>query len=316
MKNVDYSAFDLSPTKEQIMKTKQGLYAKLTDDTEPLVTDDKELLTATRVRLFAESNGYGFFASVVRPVPYDFILETAYAHTFTRPSILYGFIILIDGGWLEIGQYENKEVLPPAPDVDTIITGLLNPEVDPSILPGAVYFRLYPGCALPAIEIIASEDFELLLEHRNSQKHKLEGDFSTYFSVYADTLSTDQVREVLTPDVMAILIDEYAGTSIEFSEKGLFILNTKLSLSDSSQVQEVLDHASRLIDKLLYQIMDTAKFDKPKQLPKSSDKYISADVIPPFTMWSIAKFLIALAIGGAIVGTMILFDRLMNSIKF
>lgn len=316
MKNIDYSSFDPKPTEKQIQATHELLQSKaLKGGSGQLLIDEVELKIATSMRLFAKKNGFMFFGSVQRPVPYDFILETTYAHTYSWANILYGFVMPLGNGWLEIGQYENRDSSASASH-DFMMPGSPQQTTKPFTVPGEVYFRLYPGCALPGIEIVANDDFELLLERRNSQKHVLEGNFSDYFTVFADDLSTLEVREVLTPNVMAVLIDEFVGTSIELSEKGLFTINANFSLNNRKNIKYTVQYALRLSERLLYQIMDTVAGHAPMSVPKSSDHYISTNSGRPFSWWSVAKFLISLGIGAIIILILIVADPNTRAVFF
>lgn len=64
----------------------------------------------------------------------------------------------------------------------------------------------------------------------------LEGDFSKYFSVYVEQGSEDEVRQFLTPDMMAVLIDTMPELSVLFFGDKLYVsLATNVEASFSKK---------------------------------------------------------------------------------
>lgn len=63
----------------------------------------------------------------------------------------------------------------------------------------------------------------LLQSAKKQHVISLEGDFHKYFTVYGPTDFNTDIRAILTPDAMALLIDEAASYDIEFVDKTVYL---------------------------------------------------------------------------------------------
>ena len=65
------------------------------------------------------------------------------------------------------------------------------------------------------------------IDFPKDQKVELEGDFSSHFTVYAPRGYDSDVRYILTPDLMATLLDESEGYDVEITGNTLFFYRPK-----------------------------------------------------------------------------------------
>ena len=87
--------------------------------------------------------------------------------------------------------------------------------------------------------------------HPDLQKFNLEGDFSNYFDVYAPQGSSIETLSLLTPDIMAFLIDQgkHAHWNIQIKEHVVSIEGDAYLISPS-KITDLLNYAVALKQKL------------------------------------------------------------------
>lgn len=115
--------------------------------------------------------------------------------------------------------------------------------------------------------------------HKGLQKFTLEGDFGKYFDVYAPQGSSIETLSVLTPDVMAYLIDlgQKYHWNIEINGN-LIIVESDGALISPSKVSVLLDYAKALRQKLETKPVVSAA----PQPPASQSPPVSPSVpVPP-----------------------------------
>lgn len=100
---------------------------------------------------------------------------------------------------------------------------------------------------LPQIVINPKKAQALSDSYKKSQKISLEGDFDKYFDVYVPTNYERTALTILTPDVMAILIDKYTDIGIEIIDNKLYLFYQY----DSSLHNMIKSGAINNIDKYL-----------------------------------------------------------------
>lgn len=78
----------------------------------------------------------------------------------------------------------------------------------------------------------------------------LEGNFNDYFKVYAPENSEIETRQILAPDVMADLIDNYKEFIQEFSGDSMYVISTKV-IQERASFMNLLSLIDKLYDKLM-----------------------------------------------------------------
>lgn len=87
-----------------------------------------------------------------------------------------------------------------------------------------------------------------------SQRISLEGDFDTYFTLYAPKGQDRQAREILTPNVMAGLIDNGASWDIEVSGNRLTVASPRSEMRhDRDETLALLEFAATVVPDVLRQ---------------------------------------------------------------
>lgn len=87
--------------------------------------------------------------------------------------------------------------------------------------------------------------------HPELQKFNLEGDFNQYFDVYAPQGSAPETLSVLTPDVMAFLIDQGQRSHWNVQINGHMVsIEGDADLISPSKVSDLLNYAAALRQKL------------------------------------------------------------------
>ena len=78
----------------------------------------------------------------------------------------------------------------------------------------------------------------------------LEGNFNEYFKVFAPECSEVEALQLLAPDVMADLIDNYKSFVIEFSGNAMYVISTEV-IRKKDSFTNMLSLVDKLYDKLL-----------------------------------------------------------------
>lgn len=87
----------------------------------------------------------------------------------------------------------------------------------------------------------------LLQSARKQQTISLEGDFHKHFTVYGPKDLNTDIRAILTPDAMALLIDEAANYDIEFVDKTIYIYKSGgFDLLDTAEYDRCLQLVERI----------------------------------------------------------------------
>lgn len=73
----------------------------------------------------------------------------------------------------------------------------------------------------------------------NSQRISLEGDFDKYFTLYAPKQYEVDVRYILTPDVMAALVDQSSLFDIELVDDMVFFYALQSEKSDDQMFGDI-----------------------------------------------------------------------------
>ena len=98
--------------------------------------------------------------------------------------------------------------------------------------------------------VFGREQSDLPASFATSQTIKLEGDFNQYFTLYAPAGYDVDVRYILTPDLMAMLIDGAARYNIEIIDDKLYFYVRDTFGTDYRSVQRLLALVDRVGQKL------------------------------------------------------------------
>ncbi|MBP7992902.1 MAG: hypothetical protein KAZ30_04635 [Candidatus Magasanikbacteria bacterium] len=95
-----------------------------------------------------------------------------------------------------------------------------------------------------------NETIDSILRWRNGEyEHELEGDFYKYFKLYISNHEETEILEILTPEIMAFMIDEARHLSFEFTENQLYIYQDHY-ISNSKDLDKFTTLARMLLTKL------------------------------------------------------------------
>lgn len=108
----------------------------------------------------------------------------------------------------------------------------------------------FPGL-LPHFTVLErNESIDSILRWRTGEyEHELEGDFYKYFKLYVSDLEEIEILEILTPEIMAFMIDEAKHLSFEFAENQLFIYQDHY-IVDSVELDKFNTLARMLVSRL------------------------------------------------------------------
>lgn len=109
------------------------------------------------------------------------------------------------------------------------------------------YAQMLPRVVLIPRAIFGTGDVAL---SSDLEKVELEGDFNEKFNLYAEHAAQISVREILTPDVMQELMDQYQNARFELDGNTLTFVDMRL-YKDRQQFLNMLALADKLIDRLL-----------------------------------------------------------------
>lgn len=212
-RKIDYSALSsINPSSlsQHRQQTAQALHFKphplLRDKTMPdgssaagqLSTVDID--QATKLRLFAESNGFHFFGNLTATSPDPDSPFAQAPQLGPWRMITYGFIARLDsGGWFEVGQLR----------VDTTRKLARNAR-------RFTYIKADLGMVLPNFSLDAVNSALHPARDTAGTAYSTESaEFNRSFRLYTQPGQTTDVLRILTPDTMAVLIDDFAGIDID-----------------------------------------------------------------------------------------------------
>lgn len=92
-------------------------------------------------------------------------------------------------------------------------------------------------------------------ELKVNQEVQLEGDFQRYFTVYAPRQYDIDVRYILTPDVMALLVDESAAVDVEIIDDRLYFYIRSLRMTHRAAMERLV-RLSMLVGQKIYRQTD------------------------------------------------------------
>ena len=95
-----------------------------------------------------------------------------------------------------------------------------------------------------------NETIDSILRYRNGEyEHELEGDFYKYYKLYITDHQEIEILEILTPEIMAFMIDEAKHLSFEFTANQLYIYQNHY-IADSKDLEKFTALARLLIERL------------------------------------------------------------------
>jgi len=173
-------------------------------------------------------------------------------------------------------------------NAEGISTGILTEyEERDTILAGRINIaRSVPSLIIASkISGLAVADPQMFTRFQNSNKVTLEGDFNTYFDIYAPKGDPVSAFQSLPPNLMTLLIDKFQGACIEFSGNSIYILiltnSTKKSLGNN---QPVFNPAEN--DALIAELPTLAAFfdisSPAEQQPIDPNDVITDQHVPTF----------------------------------
>ncbi len=117
---------------------------------------------------------------------------------------------------------------------------------------GVMHFKLARRVPHVLIQSLSGNLYQSLsVDFSSRQKMQLEGDFDTYFTTYAPVGYQRDALYFLTPEIMAILIDQGKEYSFEVIDDNLFIYSKPIDFSDKSlqvTMEKLLTVAQRFSD--------------------------------------------------------------------
>jgi hypothetical protein len=127
--------------------------------------------------------------------------------------------------------------------------------------------RITINSALPSLILasnsggLAVDDHNLFSSFKNAGSVSLEGDFNKYFDLYSPRDDPVSAFNTLPPNLMAVLIDEFQDTCVEFVGNSIYLMivtdETQSSFGDGVPVFN-----AQVNDKLISQSLKLASFFK------------------------------------------------------
>lgn len=109
---------------------------------------------------------------------------------------------------------------------------------------------IFPGPVPHFTVLERNETIDSILRWRNGEyEHELEGDFYKYYKLYITDNQEIEILEILTPEIMAFMIDEAKHLSFEFTENQLYIYQDHYII-DSHDLEKFSTLARMLITRL------------------------------------------------------------------
>jgi hypothetical protein len=200
----------------------------------------QDMYDAARLYRFVEENGFRLFLNIEKkPLEKQSIRQTPSVGVW--PKIKHGFIMKTSDGAVEIGQFNTSR------------QNNLGQVVDEGT--GFTYARaLLANVRVPHI-VIDAPHTGYSSSYKNLQKLQLEGDFNSSFSVYVEPKYAKDALYILTPDVMADLVDFFPGCDIEIVNGSLFIcFRPPMDYTQPEVMKNLIEHVqvvTELLDKRL-----------------------------------------------------------------
>lgn len=179
-----------------------------------------------KVGRFAWTNGFDFIANLRTPNYPGSVFQQGNSQVIESAIILYD-----QKAWYEIGSYQYA-------------IGYANAAQNFKY----GYIRIQQQRQLPHVVLIGHKDADLrplkslMVDFKKQQNFELEGDFYKYFTVYAPHKYEADALYILTPDVMAALVDNAQDYDIEIIDNELYLYRTTpFDLSTEQDIAEALD---------------------------------------------------------------------------
>ena len=110
---------------------------------------------------------------------------------------------------------------------------------------------------LPRLILLKKSIFNERVGMTDKVQIKLEGNFNKYFELYTEKSFERDVRQVFTPDVMALLIDEASNINFETCENKIFIYKEKFITKKEELLSMYI--ASQIVTKKLIPNFESVK---------------------------------------------------------
>ena len=195
---------------------------------------EAELVDATRMRLFAEANNMTFFGNLqgVFPAP-----DSVFAHASIMSrfrAITFGCITKTTAGWCEIGELRLE-------------TASYIQQYDRCY----IYVKVLMDSKLPCFSIDAVDSALFPSYRGNLQSYVTEStEFNKIFCIRAKKGEVSNALSILTPDTMAILIDNFEGVDIDIHDNQLFCVLPWDGITNPDSLRATLEAMRSLQDVL------------------------------------------------------------------
>lgn len=257
---------------------------------------DAELHDATRVRLFCEANGFDFIGNIGGVFPDQ-------NSSFANMSLPLKYIKMIPYGlivhespreWLEVGalRYDTASRHNPH-DIRLIYAKKITD------------FELPRFCINSYSSPVTPHDITGLEKYETES-----GEFSRLFGLYIEKGRARDILAVLTPDVLAVIIDYFSEFDIEIHDNILFCMSRNERL-DPKSFSAVVDAVESLVTCLEPLVPERST----RAVPAEIDEYkIASGYIPPNST-TIAKItrqtiVLSLLVAGSLIAVSVILTLL------
>lgn len=198
---------------------------------------EEETKRAARLHAFAARNNFGFIGNLPGILPFPRSSFHSLATLNYATMITHGIIIPLKPGWLEIGELrvDNATLENPHDSRFTYAKVTLAQQ-----LPDLTLDSL--GAGLPT-------------NRRGKSIYQTESnEFNRHFRLYLDTSHAHAGLKVLSPDVMATLIDHFRQFDIEMRDHSISLITYGHEITNPATLKNFIETISILTRELSYQI--------------------------------------------------------------
>ena len=235
IENIDYTPLvskELdSPLLRNYEHIKKTLFPGADFSYRPLT--DIDIDRAHRLHSFAQANKCEFIGNLSGAFPLPESRFRSIGALKYPTMIPYAIILRLELGWLEVGQLRVDS------DRESIYF---------------TYAKVTLGQNLPHITIDSRSAGLPTFSLGQTLYSTESSEFNRLFKLYLDQSHARAGLKILSPDVMAILIDHFAHCDIEIRDNTIAFLTNARDLTDPYNLQDLLEMTAALTHELSYQV--------------------------------------------------------------
>lgn len=262
----------------------------------PYSLGSEEIKRAAQLYQFAIGNNFGFIGNLPGILPFPRSRFHSLATLNFPTMITYGVIMQLVNGWLEVGELRLDDATSNKPQ-DSRFT----------------YAKITLGLVLPDLTL-DSLNAGLPTNTLGKPVYRTESEeFHRHFKLFLDKNQVQAGLKILSPDVMAILIDNFNQFDIEMRDHTISLITYNYDLVDPATLQSLLGTITELVSELSYQVRSPVSVEAlPADITSYKKLYgysrqSESILYKPYLLIGLF-FLVVTVIGFAIGALLALFD--------